>query len=61
MELERSLEIEFGLRKPVRLLAHEALLSNYFTASRLRKKAGRLLYPFGLTEVQFNLMMLLQH
>lgn len=56
-----SLDIELGLRKPVKLLAHEALLSTYFTASCLRKKAGQFLQPFGLTDVQFNLMMLLQH
>jgi DNA-binding MarR family transcriptional regulator len=56
-----SLVNELGLKKPVKLLAHEALLSTYFTASCLRKKAGHFLQPFGLTDVQFNLMMLLQH
>ena len=56
-----SLEIELGLNKPVALLAHEALLSTYYTASNLRKKAGHFLQPFGLTDVQFNLMMLLKH
>jgi len=55
------LDVELGLRKPVSLLAHEALLSTYFTASCLRKKAGNFLQPFGLTDVQFNLMMLLKH
>lgn len=56
-----SLELELGLKKPVALLAHEALLSTYYTASNLRKKAGQFLQPFGLTDVQFNLMMLLKH
>ena len=56
-----SLEVELGLRKPVALLAHEALLNTYYTASCLRKKASEFLRPFGLTYVQFNLMMLLQH
>lgn len=56
-----SLDTELGLRKPVKLLAHKALLNTYFTASCLRKKAGHFLQPFGLTDVQFNLMMLLQH
>jgi DNA-binding MarR family transcriptional regulator len=56
-----SLEMELGLKKPVALLAHEALLSTYYTASNLRKKAGQFLQPFGLTDVQFNLMMLLKH
>lgn len=56
-----SLETELCLRKPVALLAHEALLNTYYTASCLRKKAGELLRPFGLTDVQFNLMMLLEY
>lgn len=56
-----NLQAELGLKNPVKLLAHEALLSTYFTASCLRKKAGHFLQPFGLTDVQFNLMMLLQH
>ena len=56
-----SLNTELSLRKPVGLLAHEALLSTYFTASCLRKRAGQFLQPFGLTDVQFNLMMLLKH
>lgn len=56
-----SLEVELGLSKPVALLAHEALLNTYYTASRLRKTAGDFLRPFGLTDVQFNLMMLLKH
>ncbi len=61
MKTEMSLEVELGLRNPVTLLAHEALLSTYFTSSCLRKKVGQFLQPFGLTDVQFNLMMLLQH
>jgi DNA-binding MarR family transcriptional regulator len=60
-KLDMSLETDLGLRKPVKMLAHEALLSTYFTASCLRKKAEHFLQPFGLTDVQFNLMMLLQH
>ena len=56
-----SLEVELGLSKPVALLAHEALLNTYYTASRLKKTAGDFLRPFGLTDVQFNLMMLLKH
>lgn len=56
-----SLQDELHLRKPISLLAHEAMLSTYYSASRLRKKAGEFLRPFGLTDVQFNLMMLLRH
>jgi len=56
-----SLEVELCLRKPVALLVHEALLNTYYTASCLRKKVGEFLRPFGLTDVQFNLMMLLEY
>jgi len=56
-----SLECELGLRKPIALLSHKALLNLYYTASRLRKKAGEFFKPFGMTDVQFNLMMLLKH
>lgn len=56
-----SLQVELNFNKPVALLAHEALLNTYYTASRLRKQAGEFLRPFGLTDVQFNLMMLLRH
>jgi len=56
-----TLEDELGLQKPVVLLGHKALLSMYYTASRLRKKAGEFFRPFTLTDVQFNLMMLLKH
>ena len=56
-----SLKIELNFQKPVVMLAHEALLNTYYTASCLRKKAGHFLNQFGLTDVQFNLMMLLRH
>ena len=56
-----SLELELCLKKPFTLLAHEALLNIYYTASCLKKKAGEFLRPFGLTDVQFNLMMLLKY
>lgn len=56
-----SLEQELGLRKPIALLAHESLLNVYYTASQLKKKADEFFRPFGLTDVQFNVMMLLVH
>jgi len=56
-----SLEIELCLKKPFTLLAHEALLNIYYSASCVKKKAGEFLRPFGLTDVQFNLMMLLKY
>lgn len=56
-----ALEHELGFRKPIALLPHEALLNIYYTASRLKKRAGEFFRPFGLTDVQFNLMMLLEY
>ncbi len=56
-----TLEHELRLKNPLSLLPHELLLSIYYTASRLRKRAGDFLRPFGLTDVQFNLMMLLRY
>lgn len=56
-----TLEFELCLRRPFTLLAHEALLNIYYSASCLKKKAGEFLRPFGLTDVQFNLMMLLKY
>lgn len=56
-----SLQVELNLRKPFALLPHEALLSTYYTASRVKKKACEFLSRFGVTEVQFNLLMLLKH
>ncbi len=56
-----ALRQELDLKKPIALSGHEALLNIYYTASLLKKKAGDFLHPFGLTDVQFNLMMLLRH
>lgn len=56
-----SLERELDLIKPVASLGHNALLNVYYTAACLKKKAGEFFLPFGLTDVQFNLMMLLEH
>ena len=56
-----SLESELGFVNPIQLLAHEALMSTYHTAACLRKKASEFLSPFGVTDVQFNLMMVLRH
>jgi DNA-binding MarR family transcriptional regulator len=56
-----SLEHELGLRKPVALLGHEALLNIYFTATCIKKRAAEFLRRFGLTDVQLNVLMLLHH
>jgi len=59
--MKMSLEFELCLRQPITWQAHEALLNTYYTASCMRKRAGEFLRPFGLTDVQFNLMMLLKY
>ena len=56
-----SLENELGFRKPFGFVSHEALLSVYYTTTCIKKRAGEFFRPFGLTDVQFNLMMLLAH
>jgi DNA-binding MarR family transcriptional regulator len=56
-----ALQQELGLRKPIELVQHEALLNVYYTASCLKKKADQFFAPFGLTDVQFNLMMLVRY
>jgi DNA-binding MarR family transcriptional regulator len=60
-EVAIPLEEEIGLRRPIILPPHKALISIYYTATRLRKRAADFLRPFGMTDVQFNLLMLLQH
>jgi DNA-binding MarR family transcriptional regulator len=56
-----SLSDELGLRKPIAFKAHESVLSIYYTAAQLKKKADDFFKPYGLTDVQFNVMMLLKH
>jgi DNA-binding MarR family transcriptional regulator len=56
-----ALEQELGLRKPIERLGHRALLNIYFTASCLKKRADEFFRGFGLTDVQFNVMMLLNY
>ena len=56
-----TLNQELGLRKDIKVLEHEALLNIYYTASCFRKKATEFFKQFGLTDVQFNVMMLLAH
>lgn len=56
-----SLEHELGFSKPIALLPHEALLNVYYAASCVKKRAAEFFRPHGLTDVQFNLMMLLEH
>jgi len=54
-----TLSEELGLRRPFGDPAHETLLSIVVTADLLWKEADRLLEPFGLTDSQLNILMLL--
>ena len=58
---DMALEQELGLKKGFGVLEHEAILNIYYTASRIKKKAGDFFRGFGLTDVQFNVLMLLIH
>ncbi|MBN1457269.1 MAG: MarR family transcriptional regulator [Sedimentisphaerales bacterium] len=56
-----GLKEELQLQNPIALLPHEALLNIYYTASAAKKQVTDSLRPFGLTDVQFNVLMLLKH
>jgi len=55
------LKDELGFRKPLASRQHEAVLGVYYTANRLRKRADDFFRAHGLTDVQFNVMILLKH
>lgn len=56
-----TLKSELGMRKGFENPAHEALLNIYYTAARIRKRAGDFFRTYGLTDVQYNVMSLLKH
>ncbi|MBN1816639.1 MAG: MarR family transcriptional regulator [Sedimentisphaerales bacterium] len=56
-----ALKEELGLRRPFATREHEALLNIYFTSTCMKKQAVRFLEPYGLTDVQLNLLMLLKY
>ena len=56
-----ALEQELSLKKGFEVLEHEAILNIYYTGSCIKKKADEFFRVFGLTDVQFNVMMLLHH
>lgn len=56
-----GLRDELHLTKPLASVEHEALMNLYYTAARLKKRAGEFFGPWGLTDVQFHVMMLLRH
>lgn len=56
-----KLKEELGFKNDFEILEHEALLNIYYTTIRIKKRALEFFEPFGTTDVQFNLMMLLQY
>ncbi len=56
-----TLKDELGLKKGFEVLSHEAILNIYYTASCIKKEADQFFSKFGLTDVQFNVLMLLHH
>jgi len=56
-----TLEKELHLSKGIKVLAHEAILNIYYTAALIKKQADAFFHRFGLTDVQFNVMMLLRY
>lgn len=56
-----TLKSELGMRKGFENPAHEALLNIYYTAARIRKRAGDFFRTYDLTDVQYNVMSLLKH
>ena len=56
-----ALENELNLNNPFRLKSHETLLNIYFTTMCIKKRGVDFLRPHGLTDVQLNLMLLLEH
>jgi len=54
-----GLQEELGLKKPFMHRGHEALLNILMTGELLAKEGRRVLAPFGITEAQFNVLMLL--
>ncbi len=50
---------ELKFKTPIVVLEHEAVLNIYYTASQIKKKADEFFSKFDLTDVQFNVLMLL--
>ena len=56
-----SLQQELGFKKPFQTQGHEALLNIVLTGSLLNKEGTRFFRPFGITEAQFNVLMILKY
>jgi DNA-binding MarR family transcriptional regulator len=56
-----TLKDELGLRADFKNRDHEALLNIYFSASKAKKRADEFFRAHGITDVQFNVMILLKN
>ncbi len=56
-----SLQHELDLKTPFESYAREAVLSIYYTGSVLKKRSDEFFRRFNLTDVQFNVLMLLKY
>ncbi|RJP30169.1 MAG: MarR family transcriptional regulator [Candidatus Omnitrophota bacterium] len=56
-----SLAKELGFRHPIGQTAQEAVLNIVLTGALLSKEGDRLFRPMGLTDAQFNVLMLLKY
>jgi DNA-binding MarR family transcriptional regulator len=55
-----KLQQELKLKQPIASLNHEALLSLVRTSSLMQKLSDRFFSKFGLTDAQFNILMILK-
>ncbi|MFY9553109.1 MAG: MarR family transcriptional regulator [Blastocatellia bacterium] len=55
-----KLQQELKLKQPLASLNHEALLSLVRTSALMQKLSDRFFSQFGLTDVQFNILMILK-
>lgn len=56
-----TLQQELSLQTEINPLPREVILNIYYTASCLKKKADEFFGQFGISDVQFNVMMLLRY
>jgi DNA-binding MarR family transcriptional regulator len=56
-----ALKEELKLKRGFEMLEHEALLNIYYTATGLKKSADEFFKTLDLTDVQFNVLMLLTY
>lgn len=56
-----SLKEELGLKEAIRHQGHEAIMSVVLTGAILAKEGDRILRPFGITDSQFNVLMLVKY